>query len=80
MQKCTKSINRIVLPKKILVASPKRKKKRNAPCRNCAKRGSDIEKNLQTTKGAKVNNLITEMNEGMIETIAKNKASSIMHI
>ena len=47
------------------------KKKRNVTCRNCAKRGSDIEKNLQTTKGAKVNNLTTEMNEGMIGTIAK---------
>ena len=55
----------------MLVASPERKKKRNVCCRNCAKGGSDTEKNLQTTKGAKVNNLTTEMNEGMRETIAK---------
>ena len=68
------------MPKLILIASPERKKKRNANGRNYAKRGSDTEKTLQKTKGVKVNKLATEMNEGMHKTISKNKASSIMHI
>ena len=62
------------------VASPERKKKRVAIEGNCIKRGSGTETNLQKTKCVKVNNMATEMDEGMCKTIEENKASGVMHI
>ena len=62
------------------IVSPERKKKRIVIERNCVKRGSDTDKNLQKTKCVKVNNLATEMYEVIHKTIAENKATGIMYI
>ena len=71
---------RNVLASIILVSSLERKKKWNTTERTCAKRWSGTEKPLQKTKGVKVNNLATEMDEGMRKTIAKNNSSRLIHI
>ena len=51
------------------VASPERKKKWVAIERNCIKRGSGTEKNLQKTRCVKVNNMATEIDEGIRKII-----------
>ena len=76
----TTSQKRNVVVGLMSVSSPGRNKKRVAMEGNYVKRGSGTKKNLQKTKYAKVNNIATEMDEGMRKTITKNKTSGIIHI
>ena len=71
---------RIALPKVMNILSPDRKKNEFCEGRIQLKRACGTEKNLQKTNNTKMNNFATKTNESKRKSLAKNKASTQIHI